>query len=456
MKRAYIIFTREPVAGKTKTRMMPYLTPEECVELHTSFLKDFSSMSRKVDADVFVYYDSEDGKYTTVRECFGDDVTYSRQIGNDIGIKMYNAIRDVLDMGYESCVLTGTDIPELRAESVNYALDTLDECDAVVGRTADGGYHLIGMKKSYIEPFSLKEYQSSSVFDCTVDALRSKNLDVRIVHEYHDMDTPKDLREFRCRVRQAKASVESKGLGSVKNMIPPYTAECVNRLLKVSIVVPIYNESSTILVLQDQLKSYVNDAEIIFVDGGSTDNTLDLIDPAFKVISSDKGRGIQMNAGAEASSGDVILFLHCDSILPDDVVGQIKEVMMTYSYGCFGVNFDSKQFFLWTNKHISNYRAWHRGIPFGDQGIFIDRELFMEIGKFPEIPIMEDYQFSLNLRTKGYMPGKTRDRITSSCRRYGASYFSIMATEYKMWRLRRRYIKGETIDSIAKDYADVR
>ena len=99
-----------------------------------------------------------------------------------------------------------------------------------------------------------------------------------------------------------------------------------------------------------------------------------------------------MNRGALASSGDVLFFLHCDSILPEDFVHEIREVMARYDWGCFGVRFSSRNLFMYTNRIISNHRAMVRGIPFGDQGIFIDRSLFMDMGMFPEAQVMEDYE----------------------------------------------------------------
>lgn len=442
--KAYIIFTREPVAGRTKTRMMPYLKPEECAELHVCFLKDFSRMIEDVDADVFVYYYSEDGDFSTVRECFGDRVSYRPQSDGDIGRKMYYAITEVLDKGYASCVLTGSDIPELTADSVNYAFACLDNADAVVGRTADGGYHLIGMKEACEAPFTLEGYADDSVYNRTVAALEGAGLKVMAGHEYSDMDRPEDLRGFRQRMLKDERLAAS------------HTGRFICRMLKISIIVPVYNERSMIESIQNQLRPYKEEAEIIFVDGGSTDGTVSMISDEFAALTSCKGRAKQMNEGARASSGDVLFFLHCDSVIPDDITGQIREVMRTSRYGCFGIRFDSRNPFMLTNRLISNHRAWKRGIPFGDQGIFIDKELFFEMGGFPDIPIMEDYQFSLNLKSRGYMPGRTRDTITTSTRRFGKGIVPVLLTEYRMWKLRSDYRRGADINSIAKSYKDIR
>ena len=109
-----------------------------------------------------------------------------------------------------------------------------------------------------------------------------------------------------------------------------------------------------------------------------------------------------------------------------------------------------------TNRIISNFRAFCRRIPFGDQGIFIDRELFFETGMFPEIPIMEDYAFSLKLKERGIRPGVTRRRITTSIRRYGEGTQGILKTEWSMYRMRRRFRRGEDVNALAEIYGDIR
>ena len=116
--------------------------------------------------------------------------------------------------------------------------------------------------------------------------------------------------------------------------------------MKVSIIIPVYNEEKTIRRLLRTLVPVKNKAEIIFVDGGSTDGTLSLIPEEYTVIQGAKGRARQMNLGAEKSSGNVLFFLHCDSELPEDAVEQIESVMRKYLVGCFGIAFHSKNIWM--------------------------------------------------------------------------------------------------------------
>ena len=145
---------------------------------------------------------------------------------------------------------------------------------------------------------------------------------------------------------------------------------------------PIYNEETTIEKLLEQLENLQGKCEIILVDGGSTDATLSMIRPGFKVLHSEKGRANQMNLGAKESTGDILFFLHSDSELPKRPLEEIKAVIKDHEAGCFGIAFHSRQFFMWTCRVISNHRIKDRKVMFGDQGIFITRELFFKRGCF--------------------------------------------------------------------------
>lgn len=224
----------------------------------------------------------------------------------------------------------------------------------------------------------------------------------------------------------------------------------------ISIVVPVYNEAATIQQLQNQLRPLQGQCEILFVDGGSTDDTRLLIDPAFRLITSAKGRAQQMNAGAQASAGDVLFFLHSDSVLPRDPLGEINRVMKTHRWGCFGVAFPSRNPVMFACRLVSNHRCRFRRIVFGDQGIFIERALFFQVGMFPDLPIMEDYQLSLTLRDLGVRPGITRHRMVTSDRRFPAGTLRKLAVMRQMVQLRKLYRAGVPADEIARRYADVR
>ena len=443
MKRAVIIFTRVPVPGQTKTRMMPYFSPAECARLHENFLKDIAQECEKVNADIFVCYTPQKGK-SYLKSIFKSAVKFIPQTGEGLGARMYQAIEYVLQKGYDSCVLTGTDIPELKADDLEYALRLLDVNDVVFGPTIDEGYYLVGMKRPIREVFEKKTYGTGKVLEQTVEPMKEMGLTVGYVRKLQDMDDREDITAYRSRMR------------SQKSLRKTYTGRYLMKKQKLSIIVPLYNEATTVEKLQEQLLPLREKGEIIFVDGGSTDATLSLIRPEFRVLHSEKGRANQMNLGALESKGDILFFLHSDSELPMRPLEEIKAVIKDHEAGCFGIAFHSRQFFMWTCRVISNHRIKDRKVMFGDQGIFITRELFFEAGMFPNLPIMEDYQFSLTLKEMGVKLGITRHRIYTSDRRFPKKAIPQLKVMWKMNRLRKMYRDGVPIETISRMYRDVR
>ena len=150
----------------------------------------------------------------------------------------------------------------------------------------------------------------------------------------------------------------------------------------ISIIIPVYNEASTIKQLMDNLEYFRDKSEIIFVDGGSSDNTKSIIEKRYRVVvSPKKGRASQMNYGASLSGGDILFFLHADSHLSPDALERIHEVMEKgYKAGCFKIKFDSRSIIMKICGFMSNLRVRLRNIAFGDQGIFIDRKYFYGLG----------------------------------------------------------------------------
>ncbi len=227
----------------------------------------------------------------------------------------------------------------------------------------------------------------------------------------------------------------------------------------VSVVVPVYNEERSLPALLPQLRMLAGECELVVVDGGSTDVTREVLArkaPEVRVISSPKGRARQMNAGACATSGNALFFLHADSVLPADPLAQVVRVMRTHDAGCFGIRFDRRHPVLVFCEQMSNARVWARGIAYGDQGIFMRRELFEEVGGFPELPLMEDFELSLELRRRGVRFGMTRARITTSSRRFGTGTAQILKTWCAMVALRKAYLGGADIDEVAARYRDIR
>lgn len=187
---------------------------------------------------------------------------------------------------------------------------------------------------------------------------------------------------------------------------------------KISVIVPMLNEEENLPTFLEHIKPLQDDAEWIFVDGGSTDRSRSLIPSSCVLLESPKGRAKQMNAGARVSSGDILFFLHADSWPPPEAFKAIFKSVKSFSVGCFKLHFRSTHPLLPIIAMNSNNRVRFRNIAFGDQGIFIKKDLFESMNGFPDTPIMEDYEFSMRLKQKGYRIDLVPLKISTSARRF--------------------------------------
>lgn len=225
--------------------------------------------------------------------------------------------------------------------------------------------------------------------------------------------------------------------------------------MRVSMIIPIYNEGKIIDGFLAQLDKLAGDWEIIFADGGSTDGTLESIENRYTVLSCPKGRANQMNHAAKQATGDVLWFVHSDSRLPQNPYAELKEAVENGAkWGCFHIGFDYKGPFMRCNTFFSNRRVRKTSIAFGDQGIYVKRDVFLEHGGFPALPIMEDYEFSRQMRAKGIPLVQLKGRIITSGRRYENTFPPV--TMWKMFYLRCLFRAGVDVDEIARRYKDIR
>ena len=194
MKQAVICFTRVPKPGITKTRLLPVLQPEQCAGLHWAFLRDLADVYRQLDAHLFIAY-TPDPDWESLKSVF-PDAGYLPQKGDDLGERMYRVLRKVLNLGYESVILTGADLPMMTAKHIDCGFAILEDHDIAIGPTSDGGYYLIGMKKPCRDVFRVEGYGRSNVFENTVMAAKDTGLSVGLALPCDDVDTPEDLKNL--------------------------------------------------------------------------------------------------------------------------------------------------------------------------------------------------------------------------------------------------------------------
>ena len=213
--------------------------------------------------------------------------------------------------------------------------------------------------------------------------------------------------------------------------------------LRLSVVVPVLNEAAGIRAALEALAPLrARGHEVIVVDGGSSDSTADIAAGLCdRVLSAPRGRAAQMNAGARAANGDMLLFLHADTRLPADFTIPDSAV-----WGRFDVRIDGRHPLLKVVACAMNLRSRLTGIATGDQAMFVRRAVFPG---FPEIPLMEDVALSKVLKQRG-RPTCLHEKVTTSGRRWEER--GVLRTILLMWRLRLLYFLGARPEDLARRY----
>lgn len=224
--------------------------------------------------------------------------------------------------------------------------------------------------------------------------------------------------------------------------------------MSLSIIIPALNESAQLAATLAGLQPLrVRGAEIIVVDGGSSDDTVAIArEQADQVLDAERGRARQMNAGAAAAHGEILCFLHADTRLPEGADGLMIDGLARSrrSWGRFDVHIDGRHPLLRVVAWMMNRRSRLTGIATGDQAMFVTRSLFEAAGRFPEIALMEDIAFSRQLKTYS-APLCIAHRLTTSGRRW--EKHGVWRTIVLMWRLRLAYWLGADPDRLALQYA---
>jgi rSAM/selenodomain-associated transferase 2 len=223
---------------------------------------------------------------------------------------------------------------------------------------------------------------------------------------------------------------------------------------RLTIVIPVLNEATIIAgALQALAPLRIRGAEVIVADGGSRDATAQLAAPfADRVITFPQGRGAPMNAGAALGKGDVLLFLHADTTLPENADRLIASALTERSWGRFDIRIAGRHPLLAVIARMINWRSRLTGIATGDQAIFVTREAFLAVGGFPDLPLMEDVEVSRRLK-RLCRPFCIAAPAVTSGRRWEQN--GVMRTILLMWCLRLSYYFGVEPALLARHYGSV-
>lgn len=216
-------------------------------------------------------------------------------------------------------------------------------------------------------------------------------------------------------------------LESPSNIVPSASSPLPKMPYKISIIIPVYNEASELPHLLHTLDRVQMD-EVIFVDGESEDETATLLQTwsdqetssyARLILSSSRGRGVQMNTGAQRATGDILLFLHADTSLPPEGIRLIHDKMKTSAIvgGAFRLRIRSKHFFLRVVTGVANLRSALLGLPYGDQAYFVRKQVFERLEGFRAMALMEDVDFMRRLQKEGKV-ALLKQAVSTSARRW--------------------------------------
>jgi uncharacterized protein len=432
-----IVFTRYPEPGKTKTRLIPRLGPDGAAGLQRYMtehvIEQALALKKGRPISIEVRYDG--GNRLLMSRWLGRDVLYREQRGQDLGDRMLIAFQDAFAHGMERVLLFGTDCPNITSTILEKGFHELVLSDLVLGPAADGGYYLIGMKRPYPLLFAGIPWGTNSVLEKTIEKARTLKLSVALVDTLEDVDRPEDFHLLPKERLISGFLAEDTPEGSVESASGPGRQKehaDENSLLRgedtlqpcegsgrVSVIVPTINEETNLPETLEKLVG-MDDVEVIVSDGGSNDRTRETAEAyGATVVQGRAGRAAQMNAGAGMARGNILVFLHADTRLPEDWLDHVRAALATpgIAAGAFSLGIDGNRRSLRVIEKLANFRSRRFQLPYGDQAIFVKADLFRRIGGYADLPIMEDVELIARLRKYGRIR-TAHERVLTSSRRW--------------------------------------
>lgn len=414
-----ILFTRFPEAGRAKSRLVPHMGEEAAADLQRAMTEHVLVTMRRLALNrqtIWGPVQRRPGRFllprphqTTLqvrvtgrravdfRRWLGEDLDVVDQGEGTLGPRMDRAFRASWRRGAARTLVVGADCPSNSEHVMDEALEALSDHDLVLGPAVDGGYYQIGMGRPIPELFEDVPWGSGRVLERTLEVARRLHLRVHLTESLSDVDRVEDLDAWHA-VRDGRESL--------------HTAPWL------TIVIPASNEASTIGWSLASLASEAG-TEVVVVDGASEDATAAVArSHGATVVSATDGRAGQANAGALHGTASTLLFLHADTVLLPGATGVIDEALTQpgVSGGAFRLAIFTEKPGIEVIEWLIHFRSTVLQMPYGDQGIFLRRRIFEQVGPYPPLPIMEDFEFMRRLGRHGRVVTADPPALTSSRR----------------------------------------
>jgi len=392
-----IIFTRYPQPGNTKTRLIPDVGALAAAHLQAQMthlvVRQGMALNKKRPIYIEVAYDG--GNQEKMKSWLGDRCDYVVQVEGDLGARMQATIQSAYDKGGEYIVVIGSDCPGIDQAVLANAYHQLITHDVVIGPTDDGGYYLIGMRMPYRELFAGVQWGSDTVFRDTCCIAKNAGLRMAVLSTLCDVDYATDLPIYRDRIEID--------------------------LIFLSVIIPTLHDEALLAEVIHSVKQ--QGVEVIVSFGDDQDGNIGVATSlGCVVVIGSRGRSIQMNAAARIAKGEVLLFLHGDSVVSKSATHNyaqtIFDLMLNHDnvYGAFRFKTDYLIRMMTFITTIVNLRTKLLQNPYGDQGIFVRKSLFETVGGYCDTPIGEDLLLVHKLRGQGKFCFLDHEVITSGRR----------------------------------------
>jgi rSAM/selenodomain-associated transferase 2/rSAM/selenodomain-associated transferase 1 len=395
------MLARYPRLGEVKTRMVPPLTAEKALALHDRLarhtLRSLLALQATGDARAEVRTDAAFAR--VAYDWLGRGFSARYQGEGDLGDRIRLAFGESFGRGADRVVVVGSDCPRLSAMRLREALSGLNDVDVVLGPAEDGGYYLVALgkdsaKRSVPVLFSDVAWGTDSVLERTLAICAEHGLTFALLDRLSDVDRPEDLPD-------AEAALSA-------DMLPSDA--------RVSVIIPALNDAELVGAAIASAQA-AGAHEVLVVDGGSRDRTCEAITQAgARVMSAAPGRASQMNAGAARAEGEILLFLHADTLLPPNAAELARDALAASDTvaGAFDFAVPRSARFGRLISNVGRWRARLTGHPYGDQGLFLSARTFRELGGYPDVPTMEDWEIVARLKRLGRVAVLDQAAVTSA------------------------------------------